>query len=72
MGQTELNCVLAVKAKHGNKAALDQLWSINQGLVQKIIKQYPATKSADTDDLQQCAWFGCFKGPVPSEEGTGI
>ena len=61
MGQTELNCVLAVKAKHGNKAALDQLWSINQGLVQKIIKQYPATKSADTDDLQQCAWFGLLE-----------
>lgn len=61
MRQTELNCVLAQKAKQGDKAALEELWAVNQGLIRKIIHQYPTTKSVDADDLLQCAWFGLLE-----------
>lgn len=61
MRRADLNCLLAVAARKGSKAALERLWAINQGLVQRIVKQYPATKSVDTDDLIQCAWFGLLE-----------
>lgn len=57
MNLSDLNCILSLKAKQGDVAALEQLWEINQGLVQKTVRQYPTTKSVDTDDLLQCAWF---------------
>ena len=61
MNFSDLNCILSLKAKQGDVVALEQLWEINQGLVQKIIRQYPTTKSVDTDDLLQCAWFSLLE-----------
>lgn len=61
MRLAERNCELAIRAKHGDKDALEELWRINQGLTYTIIRRYPTTKSVDIDDLWQSAWFGLLE-----------
>lgn len=71
MNQTDLNCILAMKAKQNDKAALEKLWTINHGLIQKIVRQYPTTKCVDTDDLLQCAWFALLEAVRDFEPERG-
>ena len=71
MGLAERNCELALRAKHGDKTALEELWRINQGLTYTIIRRYPTTKSVDIDDLWQSAWFVLLEAVRNFEPGRG-
>lgn len=61
MGLAERNCELAIRAKHGDSKALEDLWRVNHGLTCSIVRGYPTTKSVDTDDLFQSSWFGLLE-----------